>query len=160
MESDLVEAWRRNAAMTLFLLDSLPPKALAAAYSARTRTVAAQFAHCHNVRVYHLEARGRAKGAGLEPFPRGAEPAKAVVRRALLRSEDAVADLLEACEAKGRVPSWKGPVATLLGYFVAHEAHHRGLALASLRLSGFKVPKEVVYGLWEAWGKERSPRKA
>jgi len=155
MESDLVEAWRRNAAMNHLLLDALPPKALGARYSPTTRTVAAQFAHVHNVRVYHLEARGRTKGTRLKAFPRGARPAKAALRRALLASEEAIASLLEACEAEGRVRSWRGPPATFLAYFVSHEGHHRGLATASLRLSGFKVRQEVLYGLWQEWGRER-----
>jgi uncharacterized damage-inducible protein DinB len=66
-----------------------------------------------------------------------------------------VASLLAECEGKGRVASWKGPVETFLAYLVAHEAHHRGLVLASLRIAGLKAPPEVVYGLWEAWGRER-----
>jgi hypothetical protein len=57
MESPLVHTWRRNNDANLFLLDFIPESALSHRYSERTRTVAAQFTHMHNVRVYHLEGR-------------------------------------------------------------------------------------------------------
>ena len=58
METPLVEAWQKNNDANLFLLWHLSQDALANRYSEKTRTVAAQFAHIHNVRVYHLEKRG------------------------------------------------------------------------------------------------------
>lgn len=157
MDNDLVEAWRRNCALNLHLLDWLPDAALSARYAPNTRTAAKQFSHLHNVRVYHLEARGKRTLGGLETFPRGAEPSRREIRRALVASEDALAVLLGDCAARGAVPSWRGPPSTFLAYFVAHEAHHRGLAMAALRVSGVRVPKEIVYGLWDRWPREREP---
>jgi uncharacterized damage-inducible protein DinB len=159
---DLVEAWRRNCALNLLFLDSLPDAALEGRYAPRTRSVAAQFAHMHSVRVYHLEARGKPFLDGLRSFPRGAEPGRKEIRAALLASADAVAAFLGDCAAQGRVPGWKGPPATFLSYFVAHEAHHRGLAMAALRLSGFKAPDVLKWGLWTGWdpARETAPAKA
>ena len=141
----------------LFLLDSLPVSYLKDRYAPRTRTVAAQFAHIHNVRVRWLtfadsKTLGAAKG-----FPRGAQPTKAQLKKALLQSEKIVTRFLEKCEASESVKNWNGPPATFLGYLIAHEAHHRGLALVAVRIAGHKLPKEVVYGLWD-WGKKRSHR--
>ena len=53
--------------------------------------------------------------------------------------------------------AWKGPPASFLCYLVAHEAHHRGLAMVAMRQCGRKLPQEVVYGQWD-WGKKRSMR--
>ena len=55
MESQLVEAWRMGNEANLFLLDNIAEEHLADRYSARTRTVAAQFVHMHNVRLRWLD---------------------------------------------------------------------------------------------------------
>jgi uncharacterized damage-inducible protein DinB len=153
MENELVAAWRRNCALNLLLLDSLDDAALEARTAPRTRTVAAQFAHVHGVRVHHLQSRGKRHLGKLRSFPRGARPTGKEIRKALLSSDEPIAALLSEFSEKGKVPFWKGPPATWLAYLCAHEAHHRGLAMASLRVSGVKVPREIQYGLWAAWGK-------
>jgi len=135
-------------AKNIDLLDAIPGEALADQYSPRTRTVAAQFAHMHNVRVSHLERRGPKAAGGLKSFARGAQPTKAELRAALGASEDEIAGLLEECARTGRVKGWNGTPTTYLGYFIAHEAHHRGLALVALRMSGTRLPKSVTYGIW------------
>ena len=33
--------------------------------------------------------------------------------------------------------------------FIAHESHHRGSILLTLKQSGHKVSQEVAYGIWE-----------
>ena len=40
----------------------------------------------------------------------------------------------------------------MLGYFIAHESHHRGSILLTLKQCGEKIPDAVKWGLWE-WGK-------
>jgi len=63
------------------------------------------------------------------------------------------------CEAKGKVKKWNGFPATFLGCLIAHEAHHRGLAMVAMRISRHKLPQEVVYGQWQ-WGKKGNLREA
>ena len=158
MDHELAEAWRMSNDKNLALLDAIPDGALADRYSPKTRTVAAQFAHMHNVRVSHLERRGPEFLGDLSGFPRGAQPSKRELRTALVASEHAIAQLLEKCGRTGKVKNWGGgPPATYLGYFIAHEAHHRGLAIVALRLSGTKLPKDTLYGLWY-WRKKQSDK--
>lgn len=148
MESDIIEAWHINNSMNYLLLNSVPDEALEARYSPKTRTVAAQFAHMHNVRVSHLEGRAVDLVGDLKGFPRGAQPEKTELRTALEASEQAVAKMLAQFARDGKVKSWNGAPVTYLSYFISHESHHRGLALVALRLSGVKIPKEITYGLW------------
>ena len=54
MARDLCEAWSMNNEANLFLLGEIEEEALADRYSGRTRTVADQFAHMHDVRVRWL----------------------------------------------------------------------------------------------------------
>ncbi len=155
MASDLVEAWRMSNEANLFLLESLPKDFLGDRYGSRTRTVAAQFAHIHNTRVRWL--KHAAPKLAVDGFPKGAEPTKAQLKKALQSSEKAIARFLDEADAAGKVRHWKGPPTTFLGYLIAHEAHHRGLAMVAVRMSDHKLPQEVVYGQWD-WGKSRSLR--
>ena len=150
--SDLVQTWKMSSEANLFLLDAIDEDYLGDRYASRVRTVAAQFAHMHNVRCRWLSASAPDLAAEVAVFPRGAELTKSDLIDALNKSSVVVEKFLEECEASGNVPSWKGPPASFLGYLIAHEAHHRGLAMAALRVSGHKMPEEVVYGLWD-WGK-------
>lgn len=153
MKSDLLETWKRCNSVNFLMLEAIPSKAFGDQYSTRTRTVASQFAHMHNIRLYHLDKRSDGLGTGLKSFPRGAQPTKKELQVALKASEKAMAGFFEACEENGKVKSWKGSPSTFLGYLIAHEAHHRGLVTVSLRMSGTKIPAEIVYGIWAAWNK-------
>jgi uncharacterized damage-inducible protein DinB len=149
MPSDLAQAWQKNNELNLFLLDAIPEGALEDRYADRTRTIAAQFAHIHGVRLAWLKAGDPEMVRGLIKFTRGTEPGREELRVALTASADAMTVHIERGEAAGRVRGWQGSPSTFLGYFLAHEAHHRGLIMVALRLSGHRPPQEVVYGLWD-----------
>lgn len=157
MKSQLVDAWRMSNEANLFLLGKISAKYLDDSYSPRTRTVGAQFAHMHNVRLRWLQHAAPELVGRVKPFPKGAKPTKTELKKALRASEQPVTRYLEECDSKGEVKYWKGPPASVLSYLVAHEAHHRGLAMVAMRLSGRKLPQDVVYGQWQ-WGKQRSLR--
>lgn len=157
MESQLVEAWLMSNEANVYLLGNIPSAYLSDRYSARTRTVAAQFAHMHNVRVRWIEQLAPKNIGSIKGFPKGAEPSKTELQRALRASEKVVATFLRDADAAGKVKSWKGSPATFLAYLVAHEAHHRGLAIVAMRIAGHKIPQEVIYGQWD-WGKTWSAR--
>ncbi len=157
MKSQLVEAWCMSNEVNLYLLDSISDEYLKDSYAKRTRTVAAQFAHMHNVRLRWLNHAATKLVGKVESFPKGAQPTKAELKNALQASEEVIARFLEVCEATGEVKYWNGSPATFLSYLVAHEAHHRGLAMVAMRISGRKLPQEVIYGQWQ-WGKKRNLR--
>lgn len=151
MKAQLAAAWRVCHGITLAFLDEIPEAALTARYSPKTRTVASQFAHIHYVRVRNLETRGKPFLGDLESFPRGAEPAKRELAKALKGSGAALTKLLDECEEKGAVKSWSGPPSTYLGYLVAHETYHRALAVVAMRLSGHKLTPSLTQELWYDW---------
>lgn len=157
MESQLVETWRMSNEANLYLTDNIPEEYLEDGYASGTRTVSEQFAHMHNVRLQWLSHAAAELVHELEGFPRGAQPTKKVLKEALIASEDPVAQFLQKSETTGKAAGWQGSPTAVLGYLVAHEAHHRGLAMVALRISGHKLPNEIVYGQWD-WGKKRSMR--
>lgn len=154
MISQLVQTWHMGCEVNLYLLDNIAEEFLADRYSARTRTVAAQFAHMHNVRLRWLRHAAPKLVGDVQSFPKGAQSSKSELKEALQASEKIISAFLEECEAAGKVNKWNGPPATLLGYMIAHEAHHRGLAMVAMRIAGHKLLPEIVYDLWQ-WGKKR-----
>ena len=83
MDGELVEAWWMNVETNRMLFEGISDEGLGARYSPRTRAVASQFAHMHNIRVYHLRKRGKAFLGELDTFGRGAEPDRSELTDAL-----------------------------------------------------------------------------
>lgn len=153
MESPIVETWNMSNEVNLYLLSNIPEDHLADKYSARTRNVGRQFAHIHNVRVRwlnHFDPKGKGENT---VFSRGVQPAKNELAHAIEASGKSMALFLEGIEIKGKIKSWNSTPLSFLGYMIAHEAHHRGLIMTALRISGHKPTQEVVYGQWR-WGKK------
>ncbi len=150
MRDELLEAWRTNNRINLFLIDKISAAGMKCSLSKRGgRDVARQFAHMHNVRVWHLEKRARDLAGGLEKFETKVTPTKPQLRKALSASGKAVEAFLDgvlAGEPKRRGLK-KGIFATL-GYFVAHESHHRGNILLTLKVCGHNIDKAAQYAIW------------
>ena len=55
MPEELLEAWRTNNRINLYLIDHISDEGMVSTLSKHGgRDVARQFAHMHNVRVWHL----------------------------------------------------------------------------------------------------------
>jgi uncharacterized damage-inducible protein DinB len=155
MIDQLQEAWRTNNRITLHLLDSIDDEGLACTLSKRGgRDVARQFAHLHDVRIYQLQNRAKDLAAGLEKFQsKGAptvSPGKAELRDALTASGDAIESFLtDVLEGVPKRRGFKKGIFTTLSYLVAHESHHRGNILLTLKQSGHPVEKSATYAMWD-----------
>lgn len=150
MLDELLEAWRTNERINLRLIDAISEEGMASTLSKRGgRDVARQFAHLHNVRVWQLQKRARDLAEDLEVFETKAQPSKDELRQAFARSSAAVETFLAGALAgeKGRRGFRKG-IFTTLSYFVAHESHHRGNILATLKERGHKLDKKTSYAIW------------
>ena len=150
MREELLEAWMTNHRINVCLLEALTDEGLGSTLSTRGgRDVARQFAHLHNVRIWHLEKRAKDLAAGLETFETKYSPPKPELLDALAGSTDAVGTfLVDVLEGVPKRRGFKKGVFTTLAYFVAHESHHRGSILLTLKQCGHMPPKDVVYGLW------------
>jgi uncharacterized damage-inducible protein DinB len=117
------------------------------------RTVGQQLAHLHNVRVDWLgvcapeRARDQKKIDAKQPLGR-----KSLTDRLAGSCEAVAAMVLDSAADGGKLRGFKRGVVVLTGYLIAHDAHHRGNILLTLKLSGHPVREDVRYGLWE-WGK-------
>jgi len=154
MIDELVAGWRTNQAINILLLDAISDDGLATTLSTRGgRDVARQFAHLHDVRVMQADKRAKELAASLTRFQAKGQatvtPTRAQLKRALKASADAVERLLVgvATDEPGFKGMRKGLFATY-GYFVAHESHHRGSILLTLKQAGHNVEKSVRDGVW------------
>jgi len=155
MLDQLIEAWQINHRVTLNLLKALPDEALRATLSTRGgRDVARQLAHVHEVRAGWAETTTKAnREAKLPHFAKGESPSKKELQAALDASADGIETTIRESWARGgKVTSFKRGLIPLISYLIAHESHHSGSIMLTLKQTGHKVTDEVRWGIWE-WNK-------
>ena len=144
-------AWRTNQRINVRLLQQITPEGLRCTLSTRGgRDVSRQFAHLHNVRIWHLEARAKALAKGARKFETKEAPGRAELIETLDDSAGRIEELFtRAIEGVSGVRIAKrGPV-QMLAYFVAHESHHRGNILLTLKQCGHAVSQDERYAIWD-----------
>jgi uncharacterized damage-inducible protein DinB len=155
----LLEIWAANERMNQLILERLDARVWRAKLPGGTaRTIAAIFAHVHNIRrkwlrlsAPHLKLPKELDRAHLTQ-----KQAKAALAESAQRCSEMAADALATTAAgvgkfhrDGWAPSWPaGP--TMVVYMFAHEAHHRGQVLMLAHQLGF--PLREAYGIWN-WEK-------
>ena len=151
MKDQLLDTWDIHNRINLYLLDALEERHLYDLSASKGRTVGAQFAHIHNVRLMWLKAASPDLLSGLDKI----EDKEGITRKSLTtsleQSSQAIRTLLSKGIDEGKIKGFKPHAAAFLGYLISHESHHRGQIVLSLKQSGHPVDKKVGFGIWE-WG--------
>ena len=146
--SQFREAWLVNHRVNALLLDAVGEEGLEQSYAPRARNVRKVFVHMHNQRLNWL-------GATLKNPPKIARLKAreahdvATLKAALEESGQAMADLVERIFRKEEVKGFDRSPATFLAFVLAHEAHHRGQVVLTLRMAGKPIPREAANALWD-----------
>jgi uncharacterized damage-inducible protein DinB len=152
----LIAAWRTTNRVTTYLVENLPAELWSQPVpGVPRRTVRQIAAHLHNCRCSWVRALGAKHGVAV---PRSVDLRRVRQKelvRALARSSAGIVALIRLGVARGgAVPPamWQNfptDLAHFLGYFVAHEAHHRGQLILIARQLGHRLPTAVTGGLWQ-----------
>ncbi|HKQ86321.1 MAG TPA: DinB family protein [Candidatus Acidoferrales bacterium] len=144
----LVDSWHLNNRVNLLLLGHLSEAQLASLADPRTRSIADQFAHLHNVRILWLAHALPQAVAALPKIEKGAAT-KLSLQKALNASAKAVAEVFAEAEKTGKLKGSKRGPLVFFGYLLAHEAHHRGQIILHLKYANVPIDKTFGFSLWE-----------
>jgi len=154
MLEQLAESWLINNRVNLQLLREIPPEGLTATLSTRGgRGVGAQLVHLLDVRRWKLEAADKALAADLPAPKRDDGEDRDLLIDAFERSGEAIATLIRSCDPDtGEVKGFKRGIVAFVGYLIAHESHHRGHAMLTLKQAKIRRSDALKMGLWN-WSK-------
>ena len=165
----ILAAWRTNNRVTLFLFEHLPASLWSATIpGAPRRTIRMIAGHIHNARCMWIRHLGQPHGI---PVPQTVDRRRVGARRllpALRRSGRGIDQLLQlGFRHGGTIPPtrayvWRNlplDVGHVLGYFIAHEGHHRGQIVMAARASGHRLAPQVAAGLWQ-WSQRAAEANA
>ncbi len=153
------EAFAVNERMNQLVLEHLDPKAWRAQLpGSKLRTIAAIFAHVHNVRCKWLRLSApHLKRPDLLNRTRCTQDE---TRESLAQTANLCSQMLTEALCDGRVrkfhrDGWAKPWTpgtAMFAYMITHEAHHRGQVCMLAHQLGFPLPGPASYGLWN-WEK-------
>lgn len=151
-DNPLIETWNIHNRIHIYELDALKPEALEGVSLSKGRSVGQQFAHVHNVRLDWLKAAAPELLDGLSKIEKESADDKALLKKSLKLSGDAIAALIDKSVTNGgRVKGFKPHVTAFVGYMISHESYHRGEIGLILSQSGNPLDKKTSFGMWE-WG--------
>jgi uncharacterized damage-inducible protein DinB len=145
----IIDTWTIHNRINLYILDAIPLEALEGVSASKGRSVAAQFAHIHNVRLMWIKAATPDLLTDLDKIESKPLPTAEQLRVGLTASGVAMESLLREGLAAGRIKGFKPHPVAFIGYIISHESYHRAEIGIILTQSGHPLPDKIAFGQWE-----------
>ena len=154
LEKQIIDTWLINHRTNLMLIEELTQEALDYTTSKRGGgTIGHQLAHIYNVRFWKLEKYDKRLVSDLAAITAEDPKTISMLKDCHILSAKRIGEILEhGLKDAAVIKGFKRGVVPLLGYFISHEAHHRGNILLTLKICGFKITDKLKYSIWE-WNK-------
>lgn len=160
-ESQLLETWRAHNRILLFTLANIPAEGLAATLSTRGgKDIAGHFIHLHTMRYYLMEAVDKKLAAEITRFGKDDRPGHGELAEALTQSGEVIEGYLRHALANDhKIKSFKRKALPCMSSIIAHESHHRGHMMLTLKKSGFPLNDNLKFNIWD-WNRYTDARAA
>ena len=153
MKEQLQEAWRINNKINLLFIEFIDEAQGQHSLSSRGRTVYEQLAHLHNVRMQWLDIVSKDICENYKTIGKDASVNKKILLEAFGGSGKGIHAFIDkSWEKEGKVTSFKKGLIPFISYLIAHESHHRGNILLTLKQSGVIIPDQLKWDVWD-WNK-------
>jgi uncharacterized damage-inducible protein DinB len=151
----LLETYAVNHRMNQMLLEHLDPRVWRAKPpGGRGRTIAAIFAHIHNIRCKwmrlsapQLKLPTKLDGTRWTPAQAKAALAESARHCSAMLASALASPCVKTFLRDGWARPWPAGV-TMVVYMISHDAHHRGQVCMLAHQLGFPLPARVGGGIW------------
>src|SRR5438067_1400141 len=118
MEEQVLDTWRINNRINLYMLDAVAPEALSGVSASKGRSVGQQFAHLNNARLMWFKPSAPDLLEGLAKIENHEASDKALLRRSLEASGRATEEMIRRGLETGNIKYFKPHPMAFLGYMI------------------------------------------
>ena len=138
----------RNNKVTLYLLDNINEDWLSQKVNNKGRSIGEQFMHINNIRSFWINKVGEKIDLKLDKkFANNKQQIIDALQQSSLKMSDTLNMIFQEESIKGFKPH---PMA-FFAQMIAHESHHRGQIMLTIKRNDLNISKSVNFGLW-SWG--------
>lgn len=144
-KTDLVDSWHLNNKVNLYLLENIESEWLDIKVHGKGRSIGEQFVHINNIRSFWIGKVGEKVDLKIDKKYR---KDKKHLQKSLNLSAIKMAETLQEVFDKEKISGYKPHPLAFYSQMIAHEAHHRGQIMMTIKRNDLPVPKTLNYGLW------------